>query len=344
MRAILRLIRADLIGRRIFANLLLLGVFIVASTAIVAGAQSQDRAAKQWDDAFRKANGAHITISGSNAARAAAHRGRSARRGASHPYRFLGEVPVVSGRRGGPARIGEYGENDLPTVSEAVVARRMLGGAGRRGEIVIERSFAVDQHLGVGDKLRVDPNGRDAEFTVVGVSLDQYDCFYPQCQPTTAWVDPAGFARLVAAKPYFVEYLRLRNPAQVVPFGSDVLIADPAVSTQDYLDTRGDALAVSDFFGAFLSGFGVFVMLAAALVVAGLMASTMIARRRDIGMLKAVGVTPRQVAASVLATNLVIGALASVAGWVIGGYVAGPLPLRHGVGLGERPNHVSPGR
>jgi putative ABC transport system permease protein len=337
MRTVVRLVRADLAGRRLFANVVLFVVFTLAATAIVAGFQSQDRAAQQWDAAFRAANGAHLTVSGAHPAelRRIANDPRVA--AASHLYRFRDEVPVVSGSRGGPARIGEYPAADLPTVSKPLLRAGRWVKPGASREIVIERSFAVDQHLGVGDRVRVDPNGRDATFTVVGVSLDQFDCFYPQCQPTTVWVDPAGFARVVAGEPHFVEYLRLRDPATVGAFATKVLVSHPNVNTQDYLDTRGDALAVSNFFGAFLSGFGVFVMLAAAVVVAGLMASNMIARRRDLGLLKAVGCTPRQVAASVLVTNLLIGALATVAGWLIGGFVAGPLQLRAARVLGNGP-------
>ena len=335
MRAVLRLIRADLTRRRRLANLLLLVVFTFAATTLVAGFQSQDRAAEQWDAAFRAANGAHLTLSSDDPAALRRIADDPRISSASHLYRFRDEVPVVSGPHGGQSRIGEYPAGDLPTVAKPLMRAGRWVKPGASREVVIERSFAVDQHLGVGDRIRVDPNGRDAEFTVVGVSLDLFDCFYPQCQPTTMWVDPAGFSRVLTGKPYFVEYLRLKDPRKAVALENDVLVTHPDVSTQGYLDTRDDALAISNFFGVFLSGFGVFVMLAAALVVAGLMASNMITRRRDLGVLKAVGCTPRQVTASLLATNLLIGALAALAGWIIGGFVAGPLQLRAARVLGN---------
>ena len=71
------------------------------------------------------------------------------------------------------------------------------------------------------------------------------------------------------------------------------LAATPtALGGNAWPDTRGDILVIGGVFGALLGGFGVFLLATACLVVAGATAARMVARRRSLGLLQAIGFRP----------------------------------------------------
>ena len=90
----------------------------------------------------------------------------------------------------------------------------------------------------------------------------------------------------------------------------------------DWADTRGDMLVETDFFGAFLGGFGVFVMMSCAVVVASAIGARTVARRRMIGLYKAVGYTARQLGAAIVLEHLAIALLACAAGNLLASVLA----------------------
>jgi putative ABC transport system permease protein len=331
-----RLVGAELRGRRLRTMSLLFAVVALSAATLVAGLETQTRAGDLWDGAFRAANGAHVIVHSSHAAvlREVARDPRVAM--ASGPYRALdGGIEIRHDGESDDVLVREMARDHQPTVARPLLRDGRWVRPGARDEIVIDRAYGIDRGVGVGDRVVVRQAGRDFTFTVVGRAVDLVDCFFPQCDPTPSWVDPAGFARFDRHDVYGSEFLRLHDPGQTDAFVSSVenRYGDRA-GTNDWQDTRDDALVISGFFGAFLSGFGVFVMLAAALVVLGAMASRVIARRRDIGLLKAVGVTPRQITASVLFVHMLVAALGVVAGWVLGGLLAGKLQLSTGRVIG----------
>jgi putative ABC transport system permease protein len=328
--AILRLARAEWHGRRLVALALLLTVVAVATTGLVAGLETQSQAADRWDETFEQANGAHVTAYAASAEelRDVADDPRVAQ--ASRPYRAVSDVDVVTDGGRDTALVRDMPARYLSTVGRPLLRDGRWANAGAADEIVVDRSYALSRGLHVGDSIRLVHAGRDATFTIVGIAIDLVDCFFPQCDPATTWVDSAGYGRLVTAGTpdvYSSVFLRLSDPHAVDTFVTDA-IEHYHVDTNDWLDTRDDALVVGEFFSSFLASLGIFVMIAAATVVASSMASRVVRRRRDIGLCKAIGFTPRQLTASILLTNAVIAALGVVAGWLTAGVLAGPLQLR----------------
>jgi putative ABC transport system permease protein len=334
--AVGRLVGAELRGRRLRAMALLFVVVALSSAALVAGLETQTRAGDLWDGAFKAANGAHVTVHSQHASvlQAVVNDPRVAE--ASGPYRALdGGIEIRHGGDSDDVLVREMARGNRPDVARPLLRDGRWVRPGAADEIVIDRAYGIDRGVGVGDRIVLRQAGRDFRYTVVGRAVDLIDCFFPQCDPTPSWVDPAGFGRLDRHDVYGSEFLRLHDPEQTNAFVSDVATRyGDRAGTNDWQDTRDDALVISGFFGAFLSGFGVFVMLAAALVVLGAMASRVIARRRDIGLLKAVGVTPRQVTGSVLLAHMFVAALGVLAGWVLGGLLAGRLQLSTGRVIG----------
>jgi putative ABC transport system permease protein len=336
-RALGRLLAAELRGRRLRAMALLLLVVVLAAAALVAGLGTQSRAGDSWDYAFAEANGAHIAID-STEPEVLAEAVRDPRIvAATRPYRALeGGVELRSAGDREDVLLREMGRDDFPAIGRPLLRDGRWAAAGATDELVIDRAYGLERGIEVGERVTLNQAGREVPFVVVGRALDLVDCFYPLCDPIPAWADPAGFARLSDTDAYGAVFARVRDPQAVSALVTDLEDRFGAdISSNDWLDTRDDALILSGFFGAFLAGFGVFVMVAAAIVVLGSMASRVIARRRDIGLLKAVGVTPRQVTFTVLVAHAVVAAVGVVLGWVLGGIVSGRLQLRTGEILGD---------
>jgi putative ABC transport system permease protein len=327
--ALVRIMRAELRGRRLRAMVLFVVVTALASAALVAGLSGQTKASDQWDATFDEANGAHVAVDG-DARQIAEITDRPEVAASTHTYRrSASDLDVL---RHGDS-ITTTLVREMPADDRSVIARPLLRDGrwvrpGAADEIVIDRAFGIDEGIDVGDRIAIGtPDGR-VPFTVVGRAIDLVDCLYPNCDPVTTWVDPAGFARL-GVDTTELAFLRLRDPDAV-----DRFIARAEASgagMQGWIDTRDDTLGVYEVFGAFLGGFGVFVMIAAAIVVAGSMATRAVARRRDIGLLKAVGTTPRQVAASIVLAHVAAAAVGVGAGWVLGSLLAPSVEI----GLGE---------
>lgn len=330
--ALARLLRGELRGRRLRSMALFAVVVALASAALVGGLEGQTKASDRWDAAFAEANGAHVTIDGDAAVIDEVARLPEVASSTPTYPRSAGDLELLlEGQPITTAFVREVAGDDLPDIARPLLRDGDWAAAGADDEIVIDRAFGIEEGVAIGDQLAVSTPAGPLAFTVVGRAVDLVDCFYPSCDPVTVWLDPAGFERL-ATDTVDTSFLRLHEPEAVDEFISG--IGGYPVGTQGWIDTRDDTLAVYEIFGAFLGAFGVFVMIAAAVVVAGSMATRAVARRRDIGLLKAMGTTPRQVAASIVLAHAAVAAAGVLAGWVLGGLLAPVLEVDLGETLG----------
>ncbi|MFZ1489280.1 MAG: FtsX-like permease family protein, partial [Ilumatobacteraceae bacterium] len=341
--ALARLLRCELRGRRLRAMLLFVVVIALASAALVAGLEGQTKATDQWDASFAEANGAHVTIDSDDPAVLDEVVRRPEVAASTHAYRRTrDELDVL--RDGTPITavyLREVAATDLPSIARPLLRDGRWPRSGADDEIVIDRALGLDEGIDVRDVIAIATPDGPRRFTVVGRAVDLIDCFYPSCTPVTAWLDPAGFERIDVSLTSSV-FVRLRDPGAVDQFIAD--LGEYGVGTQGWIDTRDDTLGIYQIFGAFLGAFGVFVMIAAVVVVAGSMATRAVARRRDVGLLKAVGVTPRQVTASIVLAHMAAAAVGVVAGWVLGGFLAPVTEVDLGKVLGTGGVSFSPAR
>jgi putative ABC transport system permease protein len=210
--------------------------------------------------------------------------------------------------------------------------------AANPDEIVLDRSFAADRNVGVGTQIELQV-GNTAAFSVVGTAINLTDCFYPECEPGRGWVTSAGLGRLdPGSNEYSQVWLQFADASAADPFVQRQ--AEAGVQgiggTDSWLDTRRDFLALDRVFGAFVMAFGLFVLAAAAVVVASSMSARLVERRREIGLLAAVGFTPRQVSSALLLEHLALGVVATLAGWFVAGFLAPQLQLGIGATLGPQ--------
>jgi putative ABC transport system permease protein len=338
--ALAALVRPELRGRRLRAMLVLLVVVALASVAIVAGLSTQQQAGSRWDAAFAESNGAHVTITSDDPAalRRVAADPRVAARSAAYDVTFGVEV-TRGARLVGETDVLAMGDRARPDIAKPLLRDGRWVRPGAADEAVVDRALALDEGIRVGDRLTLRQAGRTLPVTVVGQAVNLRDTFYPDGD-ATVWLDPAGYDALAPRGEVRTVFLRLGDPGAAEAFVADV---SGVVGTSDWLDTRTDVLRAGSIFGTFLRVLGVFVMVAAAIVVAGSVATRVLARRRDIGLLKAVGVTPGQVTSAVVLAHVVVAAVGVLVGWLLGGLLAGELQLQVAEVLGSAGPVFDPG-
>jgi putative ABC transport system permease protein len=144
--AVVRMIRAELRGRRMRAMVLFVAVIALASAALVAGLSGQTKASDQWDAAFEEANGAHVTIDG-DAPAIAAVAGLPEVAASTHTYRRSpadldvvhdGESIVTAFVRGMPV-------DDLAAIARPLLRDGRWARPGAADEIVTDRALGLEE-------------------------------------------------------------------------------------------------------------------------------------------------------------------------------------------------------
>ncbi|MGC4876378.1 FtsX-like permease family protein [Micromonospora sp. DT43] len=235
---------------------------------------------------------------------------------------------IVEGRDGTPAAVNR------PAVTD--------GTWVRPDGVVVERTFADALGMRLGDTVRVGGH----PLHVTGFAVTAARPVYPQVhwhlpgsnlveKGGLVWVDGRDIAALAGDQPRsYTLNLRLTDPAA----GADIV--DPSGgnprfrgwsfrSAQDIANSSGrqngqaeTALVVGSWL---LTGLAV-------VGVAGIVAGRVIARRRRVGLLKAVGAGPAVIAAVHLVEYLVI-ALAAAGAGLATGWLAAPLLFRPSAGF-----------
>ncbi len=207
-----------------------------------------------------------------------------------------------------------------------------LGGA------VLESGFASALGLHPGDEIRL--NGHP--FHVTGVAVSTARCFYPVSRPGVVWLNRADAERLATRdQPLgYVLNVKLADPgaAESFAFGpvGDAFFNethnDPSASLQTWLDIQSEDFRVIAVDQKALLIAGALLALIALASIAVVVGGRMAEQTRRVGLLKAVGATPRLVAVVLLAENLLLALLASAAGIGVGTLLA-PMLTNLGAGL-----------
>ena len=229
------------------------------------------------------------------------------------------------------------------------------GGWVREGGVVVEAAFADSKHVSVGDQITL--NGQP--FEVAGIAVTTASSPYPKAtcysacgfdlspdelsdiptwvlrEPGLVWVtrsDAVGLASEPDSMPY-VLYLQLEDPDEAREFvnahASESFNVPRLLAWQDILEES--SYLVRDAQKVFLLGSGLLSLMAMA-TVAVLVVGRMADQSRRVGLLKAVGATPRLVAAVLLAEYVAVALLGAAVGLTLG-WLAAPLLSEPSVGL-----------
>jgi putative ABC transport system permease protein len=247
--------------------------------------------------------------------------------GAGGPWTHLyGSIEIAGGREDLTAEIRDPGpyEVDQPKVTSG----RWLGeGDG----VVLESGLAATLGLGPGDTVTI--QGRP--FPVRGVAMTVSRGRFPLSRPAQVWVTPATAQRmrdLHMTEEGFGLQLRLADPNDAAGFVAahrSLEAVDGSSSVSGYLETWRQRRAAShsdiDILAGTLFAAGTLIAILTIATAAVLIAGRMAARVRQVGTLKAVGVTPRQVVLVLLVEHLAIAAVATALGLGIGRLLALPI-------------------
>ena len=224
-----------------------------------------------------------------------------------------------------------WGISGRPRVNAPV---RTAGTASPSDGIVLERSFAAALGLDVGARLRLTGPAGDVTLPVVGTAILPSQARYPRSNPGVAWVSLPTLEQLQPDRDQWtwVQALRLADPASAGAVADSVLVGSPTrnVYVQTWEDQRDLALQEAAPLQLILTMYTVVLLAVAFAVVAVLVGARALEQSREIGLLKAVGLTPRQVAAVFVIESVALGLLAAVLGFVAGALLApgSPVPWR----------------
>ncbi len=220
---------------------------------------------------------------------------------------------------------------DLATVGSVhdfpLSAGRMLT-AGDNGAVVLNSDLAGQLALGVGDQLVLPAAGGTARFRVIGL-----------LSSVTVPGQEQVYLTLPAAQQLFGLGQRITQVEAAFAPGSDRPVAEQAVATAlgpDYrvggLSSESSLLASLQTSAFAFNMFGLFALATAGFIIANSFRTVVAERRRDIGMLRAVGTRRRTVVGMFLIESLIQGvigtALGLVAGWgLAAGLMAAMAPI-----------------
>lgn len=309
-------------------------ILLIAAVGISAGLTVARQGAPLLDAAAERAAVAHLVLYGEPAALARVAEDAAVTASAG-PFPTTGDVELTGGDEPIPIQMTALDDPDVDVNRPPIMAGRWVAGPD---EVVLDRSLAADVGLDPGDVATFVTGGDVTELTVVGTAVNFTDCFYPLCDPGRVWVTTDGLDRLAAVDDSHQLWLRFADPSEADAFVERVAASgiEGIRGNNTWLDTRGDFLTLDRIFGSFISVFGIFVLACAAVVVAGSTAMRIVSRRREIGLLGAIGCSPREIASSLVVENVAIGVVAAIAGWVLAGFAVPSLQVGIGAALGPQ--------
>ncbi|HEY5835958.1 ABC transporter permease [Streptomyces sp.] len=289
-------------------------------------------AADPWQRLFASTRGAHVWLRVDSGADTSALPHLAGVTAVSGPFRTVsitarhGADKAVLGLRASGPRPPDVGRPE-------VGSGRWLDGRAADG-IVLEQSVATALWVEPGDRLTVSENGVQASLRVVGIAESAEPRYGPGGPPGIGWASSAVVGDLARLTDHVSETvgLRLADPADthfVVQRAVTAVGPDRVVDVATWRDARSDAEGGNHLLGMLIGLFGLGALLAAAIAVTGGIGARVLAHVRDISVLKAVGLTPRQVVGMFLtqhAVLAVVGVLCGVAATeVLGTRVPGSL-------------------
>ena len=217
----------------------------------------------------------------------------------------------------------------LPTLGTALSPdAEIVSGRAATGpdEIVIDTATALADGYELGDRIKVMLEGAAREFTIAGLQklsdvLASTQASFDVATAQQLLGHAGSFDSIVSAAAPGVSPQALRaRISEVLPDRYEAVTSDQAA--RETRESWTDALG---FLTTALLMFAAVALLVGAFIISNTFSVLVAQRGRELGMLRAVGASRRQVMGSVLAEALAVGMLASVAGVALGGVAAAGL-------------------
>jgi putative ABC transport system permease protein len=193
---------------------------------------------------------------------------------------------------------------------DQLLAGRWMAGPG---EGVAPTEVLRQRGLAVGDRLTLELGDRRSELTIVGQIMRPAPG--PGAGVLADWGSLADLAPDYRAKPDKVLYqVQLDAGADAVAYAAAVGKADPGL----HANAEGNEFEFQVIVVSFSTVLALLLAAIAALGVLNTVALNVHERRRDLGMLKSIGMTPRQVVTMVVTSMAALGAVGGLIGIPVG--------------------------
>ena len=223
----------------------------------------------------------------------------------------------------------EFGENGFRTIMGVDAGQPSLGAVKVRnwvkqghfpkkpGEIAIEKHFAKFQKAGLGDMFEIGGH----TFTIAGIIEIKEGA---QVAAANIYMSLGSARMLLAQKPDAINliYLRLNDPGQLNQIKSKlaVQIEGASVSSSDsFLELMGGVSMISEKFSFIAS---MVALLGAALLIMKTMIANLIERSHEIGILKAVGWTQKEIQRQLTAEAFIQALAGGMLGILMGYFIS----------------------
>lgn len=242
----------------------------------------------------------------------------------SEDLRKLASIPGV-GAMASSLLLWEFDQGGFRTIMGLDLSQPSLGPVkvkewleeGRfpqqEGEVVLEKHYAKFHHTKLGDKMKVG----DRDFTVVGLLEIKEGS---QIASANIYLPLADAQKLLGEefKGVNVVYLRLKNPSLLSQVKTEIarqLNGVSVTSSDSFLELMGGVSKISDQFSLLIS---IIALGGAISLIIKTMLANLVARSSEIGILKAMGWTERDVQKQLMGEALVQSLAGGIFGLIIG--------------------------
>lgn len=320
-----RLGRAEARQRPLALALAFLMVSAAAAIAILSLGLSRATSAA-YERVRDEAGGAHLWLFSSNPALAEAVRAQPGVEAVTPVFRRA-RVSLTGEGAPFPVMLWALPGGEVTTPAPAVLREGRWPAPGA-AEISVDRAFAGRAGLQVGDALQLSGRGGAARVTVTGIGVNTTQAPYPLDRPPDVFGPPELLERVAGGR-YESSALgvRLADAADAPAAMQAVRASQGRVFGFTWAGIRDQINESNRPSVILLQTFAVFAFLAVGFVLANSVAAQLLGRAREIGLLRAAGLSPRQVTWLVVAQYLALSAAAAVVG-VLAGTALTPLALR----------------
>jgi ABC-type lipoprotein release transport system permease subunit len=326
------LLRAEL-RRGLRTHLVVVAMLAGVAAALTLAAVIGRMAQAPWERTWEATGSPHLTVFGRD-------------RATLEELRVDGETassgPLDSGFVG--VHAGRYHvETRLQEIPPAGVGRPAVVEGTDEG-LLFERSFARKLGVGPGDRVRFDTRSGPRTERITGLAVVYDQDPYPLAQPGATFGPRALLDALAPEQRFAQEYVRLADPASA-PAVAEALQATagerPETGAVTWLQQRVDAGERYQDIQIALELLSVLLILCAAPIVATLVSERILARGRELAILRAGGLTPGGIVTLNGLFYAVLGALGGLVG-LIGGTLVAPVIAQRSEELLGAPETVGP--
>jgi putative ABC transport system permease protein len=333
MDAIWQKIRADITSRTLVSTLIVITV-VAASMLLTLALATLMNISAPYDTSFEELNGAHLwlyfdreQVRSRDIAQIEALDGVTESTGLLHSISSrvrIGDTRVWTSLRIVPLQ--------QPNVNRLLVQEgRYL--ATHQIEVLASKDLDDLYSLSTGDSIEITRwDGKEVSLPVIGLAFNPMWDTYRNSQPPYVYITEETMHKLYPDETTWDWSMgvRLADPESVDETLAQieaVLRRDAVVGHTDWRDVKRSAIFGAKLNFVFLGAFSFFAILATVLVITSSISSTVLAQFRQIGMLKAIGFTQNQILALYVGQYLILGAIGSPLGLVLG-VLLSPLPLQ----------------